>query len=281
MESVINNCRGDTLTLLRAMPDAGVHVVITDPVYGMSKACRLVCRPHKRERSRRPGQQSPSTNSGVIMDRFINKVFHGDALKLLRAIPDASIHAIIADAMYGTSKNCVYDWGADPAKGNSILHWIYHEPIYLECLRVLRPNGVLAWAQGAKFCEQFHEWFGGHRVWTLTRFRQKGKNATGHVWVVQTKNRQPVEFPAKDALVIYENLGSLTKLHPCIKPPEEMAFLIEALTQPGNIVLDCFCGLGSTLVAAQRLNRLWLGCDLSRTYCQVAMQRLAQPETLE
>ena len=39
------------------------------------------------------------------MNRFINKVFNGDALDLLRVIPTASIDDVIADAMYGTA-NC-------------------------------------------------------------------------------------------------------------------------------------------------------------------------------
>jgi DNA modification methylase len=213
------------------------------------------------------------------MDKFVNKVFHGDALHLLRALPNCSIDACITDAMYGTSKNFQYDWGPDPAKGDPILHWLYHEPIYQECRRVLKPGGVLAWAQGAKFCEHFHQWFGDHRLWTLTRFRQKGKNATGHVWIVQTRERKPIEFPRRDSLVIYENMGPLTKLHPCVKPPEELAYMIEALTEPGQIVLDCFCGLGSTMVAAARLHRRWIGCDISRRYCQVAMRRLAEVRT--
>src|SRR5690242_16485495 len=67
----------------------------------------------------------------------------------------------------------------------------------------------------------------------------------------------------------------LKQLHPCPKPVEEMEFLIEALTNPGDIILDCFTGAGSTLVAAQQLGRPWIGCDLSRAYCQTAMRRLA------
>ena len=35
------------------------------------------------------------------MNRFIDKVFHGDALDLLRAMPTASVDAVISDAMYG------------------------------------------------------------------------------------------------------------------------------------------------------------------------------------
>jgi DNA modification methylase len=207
-----------------------------------------------------------------------NKVFCGDARRLLASLADESIDAVISDPMYGTSKNCRYDWGLDPALGNPEKHWAYHQPIYDECRRVLKPGGVLAWAQSAKFCGHFGEWFGDHRIWTLTRFRTKGKNATGHVWVVQTKERLPVRFPDRDALVVYDAVGPLRKLHPCIKMVEELEFIVEALTDPGQIVFDCCCGLGSTLIAAQRLGRQWIGCDLSPTYCQIALRRLALAE---
>jgi hypothetical protein len=190
-------------------------------------------------------------------------------------MPTGCIDACIADPMYGTAHECLYDWGPDPAKGNPIKHWDYHQPIYDECRRVLRPGGVLAWAQGPKFCEHFHAWFGGHRIWTLLRYRRNGKQISGHTWVVQTRDQQPIDFPPKDSLITCNALGSLTRKHPCIKPPEELAFMIEALTAPGQIVLDCFCGLGSTLVSAEQLNRLWIGCDLSRSYCKIAMQWLA------
>lgn len=54
-----------------------------------------------------------------------------------------------------------------------------------------------------------------------------------------------------------------------------MLWLVRHLTKPGKIILDCFCGTGTTLVAAQQLNRRWIGCDRSKTYCQIAMSRLA------
>jgi DNA modification methylase len=212
------------------------------------------------------------------MERFVNKVFHSDVRRLLRELPTHSIDAVINDAMYGTAKHFAYEWGEDPGRGDPIKHWQYHEPIYQECLRVLKPGGVLAWGQGAKFIRHFPDWFGDHRVWTLTRFGDTALIAIGNVWVVQTRERQPVEFPHRDSLVNCDRSEylPLRKLHPCPKPVEELAFLVESLTKPGEIILDCFCGLGSTLVAADMLERKWIGCDLGKTYCQVAMWRLEE-----
>jgi DNA modification methylase len=218
-----------------------------------------------------------------MIERFVNKVFNGGALDLLRVIPTFSVDAVLTDAMYGTAKNIQYDWGPDPAKGNPIKHWQYHEPIYHECLRVLKPGGILAWGQGAKFYDYFPAWFGGHRVWPLTRFSKGGVLAVGNIWVVQNQERRPIEFPQKDSLVICNRAKQLAlkEIHPCPKPVEEMSWMIEALTKPGECVLDCFCGLGSTLVAAELLGRRWIGCDKSKRYCQIAMKRLADHQRKE
>lgn len=208
------------------------------------------------------------------MNEFENQIFYANALSLLAKLPDESIDAVICDPMYGTAKNYEYEWGIDPANGDPELHWEYHKPIYEQCRRVLKPGGALAWGQGAKFCEHFQNWFGDHRVWTLTRFRPKGKVATGHAWIVQTREQTPISMPDRDSLVICENVGAIRKLHPCIKMVEELKFVIEELTTPGDLVLDCCCGLGSTLLAAEQLGRRWIGCDISKRYSQIAKLRM-------
>lgn len=213
---------------------------------------------------------------------WLDKVYHGDALKLLRALPPASVDAVISDPMYG-NKSITYDWGTDPAEGDPAKHWQYHQPIYDECRRVLRLGGVLAWAQGVRFHQHFADWFGPHRLWSLLRLKPKGNVVSWHVWVVQNREQEPIRFPDEDGLVLFHGWGRLAKQHPCPKPPEEPAFLIRNLTQQGEVVLDCFCGLGSTLVAAKQLGRHWIGCDLSRRYCQLAMRSLeeTQPQGMD
>ena len=219
------------------------------------------------------------------ISRFVNKVFHGNALALLRRLPAQSIDAVIADPMYMVakkkSKSCTYDWGPEPGSGEAGEFWDYHRPIYDECRRVLKPGGALAWALGCKFEPHFAGWFGGFRVWAFSRFQRRNINAFGHIWLVQSKEQSPIAFPDDDALLLVGPRPRLTLLHPCAKSVEEMRFLVRHLTKPGAIVLDCFCGSGTTLVAAQQLRRRWLGCDLSGLYCQVAMNRLVAEANLK
>ena len=68
------------------------------------------------------------------------------------------------------------------------------------------------------------------------------------------------------------------RLHPTQKPIEALTPLIEAFTKPGDLVLDPFCGSGSTLAAAQRLRRDWIGIELDNGHYRTASKRLASPQ---
>jgi tRNA G10 N-methylase Trm11 len=50
--------------------------------------------------------------------------------------------------------------------------------------------------------------------------------------------------------------------------------IISTSSNKGDIVLDPFCGCGTTLVAAQNLGRKWIGIDVSRTACKLMDKRL-------
>ncbi len=62
--------------------------------------------------------------------------------------------------------------------------------------------------------------------------------------------------------------------YPTQKPLSLVQRLIAATTQPGDVVADFFCGSGTTLVAAGKMERRFLGCDVSSTAVSVAKQRL-------
>jgi site-specific DNA-methyltransferase (adenine-specific) len=64
-------------------------------------------------------------------------------------------------------------------------------------------------------------------------------------------------------------------LHIAQKPVRLLRSLVELTTQPGHVVLDPFCGSGSTLVAARAAGRRYVGFDNDRLSVETATRRLA------
>ncbi len=62
--------------------------------------------------------------------------------------------------------------------------------------------------------------------------------------------------------------------YPTEKNIDLLKFIINSSSDKGDLVLDCFCGSGTTLVAAQELNRNWIGIDKSEHAIRVAKERL-------
>ena len=81
------------------------------------------------------------------------------------------------------------------------------------------------------------------------------------------------EFITRIPDVIKENRTGNT-LHPTEKPIDLMKKILMA--NVGDVVLDPFCGSGSTLVAAKQLGRNYIGIEISEKYCKIAEERLRQ-----
>lgn len=64
--------------------------------------------------------------------------------------------------------------------------------------------------------------------------------------------------------------------HPTQKPVEILDPLLRYSVPAGGIVLDPFCGAGSTLVAAKRLGLRAIGIEINEKYCESAVRRLRQ-----
>jgi adenine-specific DNA-methyltransferase len=85
-----------------------------------------------------------------------------------------------------------------------------------------------------------------------------GKNP-GDVWIIPNVKNNHVEKTE----------------HPCQFPVELVERFVLALTKPGDVVLDPYMGVGSSVIAAIKHGRIGYGCDIERRYVDVAWERVA------
>ena len=64
--------------------------------------------------------------------------------------------------------------------------------------------------------------------------------------------------------------------YPTQKPVPLLNRVIEALSDPGDLVLDAFLGSGTTVVAAQGSGRRWIGCDINKGAIQTTAKRIQE-----
>ncbi len=62
--------------------------------------------------------------------------------------------------------------------------------------------------------------------------------------------------------------------HPTQKPLYLLQKIIEASTNPGDLILDPFCGSSTTGVAAKRLNRRYIGIERELEYLELSKRRI-------
>ena len=63
--------------------------------------------------------------------------------------------------------------------------------------------------------------------------------------------------------------------HPTVKPLALMRYLVRLITPPGGVVLDCFCGSGSTLIASAQEGFDAVGMDQEADYIEISRKRIA------
>jgi DNA modification methylase len=152
-------------------------------------------------------------------------------------------------------------------------------PAFTEAYRVLKRDRFMisfyGWTQVDKF---FHAWHtAGFRVVGHLVFRKQYASKSRFLkyqheqaYLLAKGNPSLPENPIPDVI---DMPYSGNKLHPTQKPVATLKPMIEAFTQLGDIVLDPFCGSGSTLLAAKILHRLYLGIELDPQYHAAANKR--------
>lgn len=213
-----------------------------------------------------------------------NTIIHGDSLTVLRGMEAGSVDAIITDPPYGI--NYVSQTGARIKNDKSPFIWFLYD-----AFRVLKSGDS---GRGSLVC--FTRWdvqqtfidamkLAGFQVkseviWDKVFYGMgdtKAAFAPSHeniIFAIKGKFSFPGHRP-KD-LVTFQKLNSSQMVHPTEKPVGLLASLITSVTKPGDLILDPFAGSGSTLVAAKKTGRRFIGVELDDDYYQIAQRRVEE-----
>ena len=222
-------------------------------------------------------------------EEMINKITLGDSYELIKNIPDNSIDCIYVDIPYvmtfsggGNMKQKLGDYIKNEVE--NISNGIDYS-IFDEFIRVMKNINCFIWCSKNQILDIMN-WFNKYDVdmniltWTKTNpipfgssiwlsdieyclhfYKEAGFNIG---WENKKKNySSPINNKDKE---LYR--------HPTIKPLECVKGHLLNMTKENDIVLDCFCGSGTTCVAAKELNRKFIGIEINEEYYKIAVNRL-------
>jgi len=236
-------------------------------------------------------------------------LFHGNCFDILPNIPENSIDMIFADPPYFLSNGgitCHAGRRVSVNKGKWDVsngfeeNYIFTQRWLRECQRILTKNGTI-WVSGTS-----------HIIYTVGSAMQslgyKILNDVAWFKINPPPNLSCRYFTHSTETIIWAaknkdskhcfNYELMRKLnngkqmlsmwsikaprpeekkygkHPTQKPIQLLDRIILASTRPSDIVLDPFCGSGTTGIAAHRENRKFIGIELEEEYVKLSIKRL-------
>lgn len=130
-----------------------------------------------------------------------------------------------------------------------------------------------------------YEWHGYTRYWRYTRENMEKLEREGRIFYTRTgfpRYKQYLdEMPGVAIQDVWTDIHKVDSWSPELlgyqtqKPLPLLERIIQASSNEGDIVLDPFCGCGTTVVAAHRLKRKWIGIDITPLAIGVMESRLA------
>jgi site-specific DNA-methyltransferase (adenine-specific) len=205
-----------------------------------------------------------------------DQVLQGDCVHTMELLPAGTVDFILTDPPYITHYR---DRTGRSVANDNNAEWL--SPAFAQMFRLLKP---------ASFCVSFYGW---NKVdlfmaaWRAAGFRPVGhivfrKHYASKTGFLKAEHeaayllaKGDVQHPAERISDVLEWRYTGNALHPTQKPVNVLTPLIEVFCPPGGLVLDPFCGSGSTLVAACETGRRYLGIELDVTHHATALRRLA------
>ncbi|MCZ8259318.1 MAG: DNA methyltransferase [Beijerinckiaceae bacterium] len=204
-----------------------------------------------------------------------NTVLQGNCIEVLQSLPARSVDLVLTDPPY----LCRYrSRDGQTIANDDNADWL--APAFASIAGVMKAD---------RLCISFYGWHQVDRF--MAAWRAAGLRPVAHLVFPKRYSSRTGAFEARHEQAYVLANGALprfncalpdvlpwsytgNRLHPTQKPVEALAPIIAALTRPGDLVLDPFCGSGSTLAAARNLGRDYLGIDLEPRHVQTACARL-------
>lgn len=230
-------------------------------------------------------------------------IIHGDALNELRKLPSASVDLVLTDPPYNVGYK--YATYKDALSDQQYLTW--QLAILRECERVLKQNGslfylnypefnsriytelldgfalkpieIIAWVyhahtSGKPLRKAFRTWIWASKGTPPSRFTGEYRNPNDKRIVARlAQGRKPNAYD----WWLYEQVKNVSRektSHPCQLPLQMVRDIVEATTEPGAVVLDCFAGSFTTGAAAKELGRHFIGIESDAAYVKLGRERL-------
>jgi site-specific DNA-methyltransferase (adenine-specific) len=184
-------------------------------------------------------------------------------------------------------------WTPGVSSMDDIVQW--HVPLAEQFMRTLRPGGstivmggahsISAWEVAASragliwMAELIVLWNTGK-----PRVRNFGSLHTVVRWHIKPGARHIFNSKAKAAysnVIMCDKVPLKERYHPAQKPVELTNLLVSLLTTHDDVIVDPFCGSGSTLVSAAMCDRSWIGSDTDYEQCLTAEMRTERIELEE
>ena len=213
------------------------------------------------------------------MDLPINTIVQGDCLEVMKDWPTGKFDLCLTDPPYGILGGAKTIGGANMVEPKTYpeMEWDY-EPFNLSDFM------AIDWVSKNQIIFGYNHF---SDIFPPTKCAIAWDKACQNGWndtfadgeLAWTSFDKPVKFYRllwKGCLRVEKHIE---RTHPTQKPLQLMKWIIEDFTQPNDLILDPFCGSGTTCVAAEMLGRKWIGIDISEEYCQIARDRIKAVRT--
>ena len=135
-----------------------------------------------------------------------------------------------------------------------------------------------------------YEWNGITKIWRCPFSTMQEYHESGRLYYTRNGTPRLKQFldempgvPLQDVWVDIPPINSRARErvgYPTQKPVALLDRIIETSSNPGDVVFDPFCGCATTLVAADRLQRSWVGIDISPKAAELVVTRIKDDQGL-